>query len=323
MKAVMYHYVRPAHTAPPHFRYLPLDGFRRQLDHFEAGAGIASEADFVSALESGEPGPDSVVLTFDDGLRDHYEHVLPELQARGHWAIFFVPTLPHREGRVLDVHKVHLALGRAGGVRVLRELERCISPAMLDEEFVARLTGQLYRGHVEDEASAEVKRLLNYYLRLEYRAQVTATVFERTGGNEVRDAALHYASPGELRVMRAAGMTIGAHSVTHRLLSQLSEAEQRREIEDSVASVGALLGEGPATGFCFPYGGGHSFDPVTLRLLQAAGVDYCFSVEPRDISRQDLLERRFALPRYDCNAFPHGTSRVGPDSAAVSRTQPA
>ena len=38
----MYHYVRPGRSAPPHFRYLPLDSFRRQLDHFQATAHIAS-----------------------------------------------------------------------------------------------------------------------------------------------------------------------------------------------------------------------------------------------------------------------------------------
>jgi len=307
----MYHYVRPERAALPYFRYLPLDGFRRQLDHFAATAHMVNAEELQQALASGQPLRDSIVLTFDDGLRDHHEYVLPELRARGLWGIFFVSTLPYEQQRVLDVHKVHLALGRAGGEAVLRELEALITPEMLEPEYVARLAGELYRGHVEDEATARVKRLLNYYLRLEHRSRLCHEVFLRTGGDEARDVAEHYANPEQLRELRAAGMGIGAHAVSHRLLSQLSLSEQAMEVQGSIQTLSELLGE-PITSFCYPYGGDHSYDANTLHLLELAQIQFAFSVEPRDIAATDLRQRRLALPRYDCNGFPHGASRLGP-----------
>lgn len=309
MKAVMYHYVRPPEAALPHFRYLPLDGFRRQLDHFTKTARIASAADFAQALDSGEPAPDAIVLTFDDGLHDHGAYVLPELRARGLWGIFFVSTLPYAEQRMLDVHKVHLALGRAGGRVVLRELERLIEPEMVEPEYVSRLESELYRGHVEDEATSRVKRLLNYYLKLEHRARLCHEVYQRTGGYEARDVGEHYLSTPQLRELSAHGMAVGAHSISHRLLSQLSSDEQEREVRGSIATLEQLLGQRVAS-FCYPYGGDHSFNADTLRLLAAAELDFAFSVEARDIRSQDLRQR-LSLPRYDCNVFPHGESRVG------------
>lgn len=307
----MYHYVRPERAALPHFRYLPLDSFRRQLDHFAATAHIASAAEFQHALASGQPQPGAVVLTFDDGLRDHYDYVLPELCARGLWGIFFVSTLPYAAGRVLDVHKVHLALGRKGGRAVLRELEALIRPEMLEPEYVARLAAELYHGHVEDEATARVKRLLNYYLRLEPRARLCHELFTRTGGAEATDLVSHYASLEQLREMRAQGLSIGSHAVSHRLLSQLPRTEQALEVQSSLASLEQILGE-PVTSFCYPYGGAHSFNADTLELLAEARVQFAFSVESRDIDAIDLGQRRLALPRYDCNSFPHGASRLGP-----------
>jgi hypothetical protein len=38
---------------------------------------------------------------------------------------------------------------------------------------------------------------------------------------------------------------------------------------------------------------------------------FAFNVEPRDISAGDLSRRPQALPRYDCNQFPHGDARLG------------
>ena len=305
----MYHYVRPPEAALPHFRYLPLDGFRRQLDHFTRTAHIASAAEFAHCLASAEPLPDAVVLTFDDGLSDHAAYVLPELRARGLWGLFFVSTLPYVQGRVLDVHKVHLALGRAGGRAVLRELEALIQPEMVEPEYVSALASELYRGHVEDEATSRVKRLLNYYLKLEHRARLCHEVYVRTGGDEARDLGEHYLSAAQLRELGAQGMGVGAHSVSHRLLSQLSTEEQEQEVQGSIATLEQLLGQ-RVTSFCYPYGGDHSFNADTLRLLAAARIDFAFSVEARDI-RADDLRRRLSLPRHDCNVFPHGESRVG------------
>ena len=305
----MYHYVRPPEAALPHFRYLPLDGFRRQLDHFAESAHIATAAEFAQCLASAEPAPDAIVLTFDDGLSDHADYVLPELRARGLWGIFFVSTLPYAQQRVLDVHKVHLALGRAGGAAVLRVLETLIEPEMVEPEYVSRLESELYRGHVEDEATSRVKRLLNYYLKLEHRARLCHEVYLRSGCDESRDVPGHYLSSAQLRELSACGMAIGAHSVSHRLLSQLPCAEQEREVQGSIGTLEQLLGQ-RVVSFCYPYGGDHSFNADTLRLLTAAQIDFAFSVEARDI-RADDLRKRLTLPRYDCNVFPHGESRVG------------
>jgi peptidoglycan/xylan/chitin deacetylase (PgdA/CDA1 family) len=134
-------------------------------------------------------------------------------------------------------------------------------------------------------------------------------VYVRTGGDEARDLPEHYLSTAQLRELSAHGMTLGAHSVSHRLLSQLPCAEQEREVQGSIDMLEQLLGQRVAS-FCYPYGGDHSFNADTLRLLTGAGIDFAFSVEARDI-RSDDLAKRLTLPRYDCNVFPHGESRVG------------
>jgi peptidoglycan/xylan/chitin deacetylase (PgdA/CDA1 family) len=305
MKAVMYHYVRPDKGGLPHLRYLPLDGFRRQLDHFAETYGFVAEEDFEDALKGGGDVPDGVVLTFDDGLSDHHGFVLPELRARGLWGIFYVPSLPYDSRRVLDVHKTHIALGRFGGETVLDVVEGLLTDDMLDERVVAELDDRLYRGHREDAATSRVKRLLNYFVRVDRRGELCARVFAELGCDEAHEAGRHYATPEQLRELRAAGMTVGAHSVSHRLLSQLTRDEQEQEVAGSIATVADIVGE-PVTTFCFPYGGDHSFDGWTLELLRREGVRYGFSVEPRDVVAADLLERPLALPRHDCNTFPHG-----------------
>jgi peptidoglycan/xylan/chitin deacetylase (PgdA/CDA1 family) len=94
---LMYHYI----SAPP-----PDAGaVRRDLSispaQFEAhlrylqdqGYTTVSLEEVVMALQVGQPLPDRpIVLTFDDGYRDHYDHAFPLLQQYGMTGTFFLIT---------------------------------------------------------------------------------------------------------------------------------------------------------------------------------------------------------------------------------------
>lgn len=62
-----------------------------------------------------------------------------------------------------------------------------------------------------------------------------------------------YLTWGQAAEMRAAGMEIGNHSLTHPDLSRLSANEQRIELEQSTAAIESILGFRP-TAFCYPFG---------------------------------------------------------------------
>ena len=135
MKPVMYHYVRPSAPGLPHFPYLSLADFERQLDHFTKNYGFVSCRAFIDWVE-GAPAPAGVLLTFDDGLRDHVDFVLPALHRRGLFGIFYVSSGPVLTRSLLDVHKVHLAVGCMGGPAALAWLKQ-MAPDLIppDIEF--------------------------------------------------------------------------------------------------------------------------------------------------------------------------------------------
>jgi hypothetical protein len=70
------------------------------------------------------------------------------------------------------------------------------------------------------------------------------------------------------------------------------------------------------TTFCYPYRGSHVVTPQPGQRLALRRRRAAFNVEPRDIEMPDLRSRPQALPRYDCNQFPHGQASYGPTRAA-------
>lgn len=308
MKAMMYHYVRPDQSELPFFNHLHIDDFKRQLDHFDHEYGFVSQEAFLDSFESGNV-PRGVILTFDDGLRDHYEFVLPELVARGLWAIFYVPGLPFVQERLLDVHRVHLLIGMFGGARVLPELEKLITVDMLTHAHRAEFTSHTYATYDDEEATKTVKRILNYFIDSQSRDRIFDQLFEQFGIHEAEARRGYYMTPEELHAMHEAGMIVGAHSMSHRVMSTLSTDEQQGEISESFSVLEKALGRIDVKTYCHPYGRAHSYNADTIRILNQEHCLFSFDVNSRDIEGVDVLSGRQALPRYNCNEFPHGSVR--------------
>ncbi len=312
----MYHYVRPVPDGLPYFRYLHLENFRRQLDWLSARYPFPSRDQFFEALAEGRACP-GIVLTFDDAMSDHYYYVFRELERRGLWGIFYVPTGMYETGKLLDVHRIHLILGRIGGERAMALLREVVTDDMLSHRRVRDFHEKTYARQDNSAATDRFKRILNYFISYEHREAVLDRLMEACldGRSEMEEVARFYVRPDQLREMHAAGMEIGSHGVNHLVMSKLDIAEQTAEIDRSFGFLENVLGSEVRT-FCYPYGGFHTFTEEVERLLTARGCRFSFNVEQRDIGDRDLRERPQALPRYDCNQFPYGRAHFGSEPPA-------
>ena len=104
---VVYHYVRgSAPAARPGYRGPTPASFCGQMDYIGRHYQVVTAEQVMSALDGGAALPKRAAwLTFDDGYREHYDCVLPELLARG-WQGTFFPVGQAAEGtRLLDVRE--------------------------------------------------------------------------------------------------------------------------------------------------------------------------------------------------------------------------
>src|SRR5918911_2667335 len=111
LNVVMYHYVRDLpRTRFPRIKGLLTDDFRLQVAWLSERHEMATLESALAFL-TGEfrPARDLCLLTFDDGLKDHYTDVLPFLSERRIQGLFFVIT-SCLEGRVASVHKNHFLM---------------------------------------------------------------------------------------------------------------------------------------------------------------------------------------------------------------------
>jgi len=310
MKVVTYHYVRPStDTLPNHYYYLALDDFRCQLDYFEKDYNLVSRERFFKMINgSASPAEDDVLLTFDDGLHDHYEWVYPELRSRGVWGVFFASTGAYIIGELLDVHRVHCLLGNVPNEELLGALSDIVTEDMFRDDYKDRFGSVVYQPEQND-AISRFKKILNYFVDSDTRSDLLTELERRYGLHDV-DVRDFYATEDELKEMAAEGLTIGSHTVSHRVLSKLSESEQRTELADSRSYLTDEVGIDTVDTFCYPMGREWTFDDVTLDLLERLGYSCAFWINGTDVD--SLIETPYTIPRYDCNQFPHGNASGHP-----------
>lgn len=310
---VMYHYVRPIKGSRyPFIKGLELDGFKRQLDYLEHNFNLTKADTLIEHVKNKSALPaNACLLTFDDGYKDHYLHVLPELKRRGLFGSFFPPVKPVKERKMLDVNKIHFILSEQPNIKILIDdlktllIQLQCSPDLnangLDA-FEAYWGGEEHAtpGRYDSKETVFFKRMLQHVLPNVIRSNICDILFQRYVGDNQSDFASElYMSVDEVKELVSSGMYVGSHGYQHIWLNKETKAKQSAEIDASLkflADVGAPTKDWI---MCYPYGG---YNAETLDILKARSC--CLGLTTKvglaDLRRDALLE----LPRFDTNEFP-------------------
>ena len=302
----MYHYIQKSDPLLPNFKFLDFDNFVKQLDFFENNYGFVTQDEWSNYIDFGllpEIGG-KVVLTFDDGMICHYKYVYPELIKRKLWGIFYVPTLPYLEKKILDVHRIHLLIGASSGKELIMILNQILTEEMIPFKRRKEFREHTYKAQNDENDISEFKRILNYYISNEFRSRVINEILNLLNLLNLNEIDF-YIPELKLKEMSDNGMIIGSHTNSHPVMSKLNFHDQKNELMVSFSFIEKIVNEKKMT-YCHPYGGFHSFNKDTVSLLDNLGVAYSFNVENREIVSNDRLKNKHSLPRFDCNLFPYG-----------------
>ncbi len=217
-----------------HFRVLPLD-------------------EAVQRLAAGELEPRSACVTFDDGYEDNYTIALPVLRDAGLSATFFVAT------GFIDG-------GRMWNDSVIEAVRRFDSGRVDLERFGL---GELTLTDVQSRRDAlEALLTKTKYLPPAERATIATDIAALAGVPADWSPMM---TSEQVAGLSRAGMTIGAHTVSHPLLSTLDDEAARAEVERSKADLESIIG-GEVSLFAYPNGKpGKDYSRRDVEMLPTLG----------------------------------------------------
>lgn len=301
---VMYHYVRPIRESEfPGIKGLELEGFNRQLDFLEQSYSIVTTEQVIAAVTKDKKLPKHACwLTFDDGYKDHYMYVLPELIKRNLSGAFFPPRAVIEQDKLLDVNAIHYILSKTSNRKLLVSdlYEHCLNNGISQVQLNSYYKDFGVPNRWDDADTIFIKRMLQHVLPENTRNLITTSLFKKYVGRSPQEfSSKLYMNIQEVSTLVKKGMYIGSHGSMHYWLDRCSEEKQK---EDIVESLSFLESVGMPTKdwiMCYPYG---AYNNHTLSLLKELGasIGITTKVKIADLS----TDNPFTLPRLDTNDFP-------------------
>jgi peptidoglycan/xylan/chitin deacetylase (PgdA/CDA1 family) len=241
-----------------------------QLRFLKKRYQIVDPSSFRQSLREVSPfPPGAVLITCDDGLVNCLTEMVPLLQAEGVACLFF-PTAPRMGGGPLWHEELFLLLVAAAGSTVRhpeggrvrlptdpesrREMWRTMVRTLGGRSYVER------RSAMAD--AAEEAGLPTGWLE---------ETMEGSGGAD-RFSTL---DQDGLRSLSAAEMTIGSHTVTHPILSQLPRKTAVEELTTSRAELGQVVKQ-DVWALAYPFGDRESVSVRERTLAADAGYEVAF-----------------------------------------------
>ena len=282
------------------------DSFCRRLGLLKSHYNVISPQQFLDWCEAKQDLPArSVLLTCDDDLRNTLTDMVPILQEHSLSCLFFVtggslgavPATLWYERLYLMVLTVKedIALDLGDGFQAR-------SRTLLDKR---RLWWNLVKHLSRFDAAERQKRLDEVQAQLglsdDWSTQVLSGPLRRR---------FLMLNAEEVRSLVAAGMGVGAHTLTHPLLSQLPPEAAWAEIAESRARLQQVIGQ-PVWALAYPFGDAASATGREREMAERAGFSCAFLNVGGGFGAP---MPRFALPRVHVT----GEMKLGEFEAHIS-----
>jgi hypothetical protein len=301
---VNYHYIREDFQTPfpAIFGIAPKD-FKKQLEEVSKYGTYISETDLINHLDGISQLPKkSIMVTFDDGLKEQYNLAQPILNHLGIPATFYTNTKVLVERTLLNVHLVHIVRSLLPPELIIAQIEMTSFYAELPVLEKERIKKYAINHYIYDKPeNAILKYLLNFILPTSLVYQVFLEMSAILGLNLQNEHKNLYMSESEILSL-SKWQTIGSHSHDHLPIGTLERVDAENEIETSIKLLKEL--GITAKSFSYPYGSNEAVG-FTKNYLRQFGIKFALTMN-REINYD--FRNPYLLNRCDNNDILFGKS---------------
>jgi peptidoglycan/xylan/chitin deacetylase (PgdA/CDA1 family) len=233
---------------------VPASVFERHMAYVASAYRVMPLTEMVERAQRGSLPRNRLAITFDDGYRDNLTHAAPILHRYGLPATIFLATGLIGTGVTSWFDRLSVALK-------LTKVETVQAPwgeTLILRDRVARLAAlDRALGHLKVFGDDELQRALDRLL------EALDVPHAMTPKNLMLDWT-------DVRALRGRGFDIGGHTVSHVILSRVSDERAWAEIRGSSEAIEGNLGSKPKA-FAYPNGRPEDYTRSTIDLVRRAG----------------------------------------------------
>ena len=289
IKAFMFHDIRDYDNTKYIERYklksfMTINEFKSKLDYLIEEYNIISASEIPNVKVSNGK---HAVLTFDDGLLDHY-HVAEILNDMGLSGTFLIPTQAVRDRVIMNSHKIQFILASINEKELVKRILDLTPEYVSSKHLWDKYSVTKWKDNWWTPEMIFVTNILRYY----DGGDITNRLFNSiVTTDEIGFCNDFYLNEKQIHEMVSAGHEIGGHGFLSSPLTGIKD--QKNDIIQSLDYVKKFHNQNLI--FSYPNG---KYDHNTLDILEDYGCKYAFTTIKQKLNiNTPMLE----IPRYDAS----------------------
>jgi peptidoglycan/xylan/chitin deacetylase (PgdA/CDA1 family) len=243
----------------------------------------------------------SILLTFDDGLIDHYLVATTYLAEQGVSAAFFISTEPLIKRSVLTVHKAQWLRANIDPELLRKTFFSLAENSIPDNKFTNYRNEADAHYRFDNSEDAYMKYLINFILPSDVVDNILTKILLGTGITEGELNRELYMHEEQILDLHKQGHLIGAHSHRHIPLHRI-EDDFVSDIGTNIDVISRAIGTKPRW-IAYPHGTTETIPKAPRTFCQKYGFAIGLTMEPGWNSSDSPPYRMLRIEQNDINSF--------------------
>ena len=225
LKTYMFHYLRNSQTnSLKNLHYFDSDKFFNFVKKYKDKILTKNNIETLIHSENKTLLDRNILLTFDDGLKDHFDEAYKTLNNFGLSGIFFINSNSIMTRQMDDVHKIHFLYGSIGWQMLSNIFSQTAAEFSISLEDYYDYENAYSSYPLDNKNIALVKYAINYKLEADLKKKIIDTIFSNFSENYIQSS--FYLSKEEIAEMDRNDMVFGYHGHEHIPFASLNKVEQ-------------------------------------------------------------------------------------------------
>lgn len=247
----------------------------------------------LAKLSTGLFSKNDILLTFDDGLKDHLE-VANYLYKKGIPAVFFLPAEAIQERVIMQTHAIQFIQASVNEIELSRQIMRILNQQLINaNECYQKYSRSFWKNNIWSKDMVFTTRILREFGDFKWRENIIHKLFiENIADIYPNLVDEFYLSIYDAHKIKAMGFDLGGHGYKSlNLIHQTTE-----DINTEILLCKKFLSENDLEGeilsLSYPNGG---FNSEIEAIIQINGFTHAFTTIKDEYSNNS----KTAIPRYD------------------------
>ena len=267
---------------------LSIDSFEKKIKYLKNNYTIISLKDYENKNYDVNDFKKLCILTFDDGLKDHYVNVLPILKKYNITGVFFISAFPILENKVCDVHKIQFLFNNENYKHII--LKEIVCNLKLSQEEKLNLWNEKSISKYKNNNWSSSEIFITNILRQTDNKEILANLFDKyvlepLNQSEKEFSENFYLNSNEIIELFNNNMEIGIHGYYHNTEDNIDSITKTIDFLNSINVITSNY-------YSYPNG------IIDTNIMKTLNIKYAFTTQNINCTMQD---NPLLLLRINCS----------------------